>query len=161
MLKSVLLVGVTLLSALQGQQTPPPVQTPVQTPTPAPTPTISFAEFIAGIRADALKAGIRKETLDAALNGIEPNPVVVARDRAQPEASQSLDDYLAARLTPARIETGKTMATTHAALLGRVEETYGLPVPMMVAFWGLESNFGGFTGTYQTISSLATLAYDG
>jgi membrane-bound lytic murein transglycosylase B len=131
---------------------------------PAPVrsaPTQTFEEFLAGVRADALKAGIRKETLDAALAGLEPNPVVIARDRAQPEATQSLDDYLAARLTPTRIQTAVAMRQTHAALLDQIEKTYGLPPSMMVAFWGLESNFGAFVGTYQTISSLATLAYDG
>ena len=131
-----------------------------QDPTPA-VPTPSFAEFIAGVRKEALALGIRAATLDAALTGLEPNPVVVARDRAQPELTQSLDDYLKQRLTPTRIATARTLAQTHADVLARVEKAYGVSAPMMVAFWGLESNFGQFTGTYQTIASLATLAYDG
>jgi membrane-bound lytic murein transglycosylase B len=163
MLKAISFAGLALLAVVPGRQNPPPppVQTAAQTPAPVPTPTQTFEEFLAGVRADALKAGVRKETLDAALAGLEPNPVVVARDRAQPEATQSLDDYLAQRLTPTRIQTATTMKQTHAALLDQIEKTYGLPPSMMVAFWGLESNFGAFTGTYQTISSLATLAYDG
>jgi membrane-bound lytic murein transglycosylase B len=166
-MNTLILIGVLLLSATQGKQVPPPtappVQTPVQTstPTPVPTPTISFEEFLAGVRADALKLGIRQATLDAALTGIEPNPVVVARDRAQPEATQSLDDYVTQRLTATRIQTAQTMAQTHAALLAHIDQQYGLPPAVMVSFWGLESNFGAFTGTYQTVSSLATLAYDG
>jgi len=161
MLKTIAFTAFALVAVAPSAQNPPPVQSPVQTPTPSPTPTQTFEEFLAGVRADALKAGIRKETLDAALGGLEPNPVVIARDRQQPEATQSLDDYLAARLTSTRIETGKTMVQTHAELLGRIEQTYGVPPHVMIAFWGLESNFGSFTGTYQTISSLATLAYDG
>jgi len=160
MLKAVLIGAALLLSAVAGTQTqtPPPAQTPVQTP---PAPTQTFEEFLAGVRTEALKLGIRQATLDAALAGLEPNPVVVARDRAQPELTQSLDDYVTQRLTPTRIQTAKTMAETHAALLARIEDTYGIAAPMMVSVWGLESNFGAFTGTYQTISSLATLAYDG
>jgi len=155
------LAALVLIGVAMARQNPPPVQTTAPTPTPVATPTQTFEEFLAGVRADALKAGVRKETLDAALTGLEPNPVVVARDRAQPEATQSLDDYLAQRLTPTRIQTAVTMRQTHAALLDQIEKTYGLPPSMMVAFWGLESNFGAFTGSYQTISSLATLAYDG
>jgi len=158
MVKLFVAAAVVVVGLMPAQQTTPP---PAQTPTPLPTPTQTFEEFLAGVRADALKAGIRKETLDAALAGLEPNPVVIARDRAQPEATQSLDDYLAARLTPTRIQTAVAMRQTHAALLDQIEKTYGLPPSMMVAFWGLESNFGAFVGTYQTISSLATLAYDG
>ncbi|HEX5070430.1 MAG TPA: lytic murein transglycosylase [Vicinamibacterales bacterium] len=140
---------------------PPQQTTPSPSQTPAPTPTQTFEQFLAGVRAEALKAGVRAETIDAAFAGLEPNPVVIARDRAQPEATQSLDEYLAARLTPTRIENGRTMAQTHAELLTRIEQIYGIQPHLMIAFWGLESNFGAFTGTYQTISSLATLAYDG
>jgi membrane-bound lytic murein transglycosylase B len=139
-----------------------PAVLPAQDPVPTPAaPAQSFEDFLAGVRKDALALGIRPATLDAALTGLEPNPVVVARDRAQPELTQSLDDYLKARLTPTRIQNARTLVQTHAELLGRVEKAYGVPAPMMVAFWGLESNFGQFTGTYQTITSLATLAYDG
>ena len=168
MIRVVLLVAAVLLSAAQRTQTPPPTQTPpaqtpVQTPvpTPIPTPAQPFEEFLAGLRADALKLGIRQATLDAALTGLEPNMVVVARDRAQPELTQSLDDYVAARLTPTRIQSARTLLDTHAPLLARIEEAYGISPPMMVSIWGLESNFGAFTGTYQTIQSLATLAWDG
>jgi membrane-bound lytic murein transglycosylase B len=160
MVKAVLIGAALLLSAVVGTQTqtPPPAQTPVPSPVQTPpAPTQTFEEFLAGVRTEALKLGIRQATLDAALAGLEPNPVVVARDRAQPELTQSLDDYVTQRLTPTRIQTAKTMAETHAALLARIEDTYGIAAPMMVSVWGLESNFGAFTGTYQTISSLATL----
>ena len=163
MLRTALVAALLSLVLAPQQQTPPPVQTPVPTPTPTPTPipAAAFEEFLVGVRAEARTLGIRQATIDAALTGIEANPVVVARDRAQPELTQSLDEYLAARLTPTRIETGRTMAVTHAELLGKIEKEYGLSAPMMVSVWGLESNFGAFTGTYQTVTSLATLAFDG
>jgi membrane-bound lytic murein transglycosylase B len=140
-----------------GAQNPTPTPSPVvQTPTPE-----EFNAFLAGVRADALKQGIRVATLDAALTGLEPNSVVVARDRAQPELTQSLDDYLKARLSQTRIDKGRELLKTHADVLDQVAKTYGVPPPLMVAFWGLESNFGQFTGTYPTIQALATLAFDG
>jgi len=138
---------------------------PAQDPTPTPAvqapPQPSFEEFLAGVRTAALAQGIGAATLDSAFAGLEPNPVVLARDRAQPELTQSLDDYLTARLTPARIATARTLAKTHAGVLEQVTKAYGVPGPLMVSLWGLESNFGAFTGTYQTIGSLATLAWDG
>jgi membrane-bound lytic murein transglycosylase B len=79
----------------------------------------------------------------------------VARDRAQPELTQSLDEYLKARLSQTRIDKGREMLKTHKDVLDQVSKTYGVQPPMMVAFWGLESNFGQFTGTYPTIQALA------
>ncbi len=137
-----------------------PAVLPAQDPAP-PAPQQSFEEFLAGVRTEALAKGIRQATIEAALAGLEPNPVVVARDRAQPELTQSLDDYVSQRLSPTRIQTARTLAGTHAALLARIEQAYGVPAPIMVSLWGLESNFGAFTGTYQTIATLATLAWDG
>jgi len=161
MLKAALVVVLLPLAVVPPQQTPPPVPTTTPAPTPAQAASPTFEEFLAGVRTEARTRGIRQSTIDAALTGIEPNPVVVARDRAQPELTQSLDDYLTQRLTPTRIDTGQTMVKTHAGLLEQIEKAYGLNGPVMVAVWGLESNFGAFTGTYQTITSLATLAYDG
>jgi membrane-bound lytic murein transglycosylase B len=121
----------------------------------------SFDEFLAGVRAEALSRGISAATLDAALADVKaPEPVVVARDRAQPELTQSLDQYVAQRLTTRTITTARKMLAEHRPLLRKVERTYGVSAPLMVAIWGLESNFGRFTGTYPTIQALATLAYD-
>jgi membrane-bound lytic murein transglycosylase B len=86
---------------------------------------------------------------------------VVERDRAQPEATETLDVYVARRLSPERIGTGRRMADAHSGLLRRVERGFGVPGHVMVAIWGLESNFGRVTGTYPTVAALATLAHDG
>ena len=122
---------------------------------------ISFPDFLAAVRVEALAKGISQATVDTALTGIEPVTVVVSRDRAQPETVQSLDAYVSQRLTSSRVERGRTLATTHKDLLTRIEKTYGLNAATMVSIWGLESNYGSFTGTYPTIAALATLAYDG
>jgi membrane-bound lytic murein transglycosylase B len=123
-------------------------------------PRPSFDEWLAGVRADALARGISQATVDAALGGLQPEPVIVARDRAQPETTQSLDDYVSARLSPKTIANAEAAMQSHGPLLTRVRTEYGVPGPVMIAIWGIESNFGTFTGTHPTVSALATLAYD-
>ncbi len=83
-----------------------------------------------------------------------------ARDRTQPEQTQSLDDYVTARLNPKTLARGADAAKAQRALIARVESAYGVPGPVMVAIWGMESNFGQFTGVRPVITALATLAYD-
>ena len=124
-------------------------------------PPQTFDEFVAGVRAEALSRGITAATLDAALADLTaPEPVVVARDRAQPEQTQSLDQYVAQRISSRTISTARRMLAAHRPLLRKVEQAYGVPAHLMVSIWGLESNFGRFTGSYPTIQALATLAYD-
>lgn len=121
----------------------------------------SFDDFLAGVRAEALTRGISQTTIDAALTDLTaPEPAVVAEDRAQPEETQTLDDYVTRRLTTRTIHTARDMLRAHAPLLKKIEASYGVPPSLMVAIWGLESNFGRVTGNYATIQSLATLAFD-
>ena len=138
--------------------------TPLQPLAPDPPETAgpaSFEAFLEGIRAEALDRGLSPAAVDSALAGLSPQPVVVARDRAQPEQVQSLDAYLAQRLTARTVTTARQMHRRHAGVLREVEREFGVPAAVMTAIWGLESNFGRFTGTYPTIRALATLAYDG
>ena len=125
-----------------------------------PAPQASFEEWLAGVRREALTKGISQATVDAALGDLAPEPVILARDRGQPEQTQSLDQYLAARLTPKTIGRAREAAVAHAALLERVKTEFGVSSPVMVAIWGVESNFGQFPGIRPTITALATLAYD-
>ncbi len=127
---------------------------------PAADRDAAFAAFLAGVRTDARQQGIAEATLDRAFAGVALEPVVVSRDRTQPETVLSLDEYLARRVTRRTIATARTMAVRHRRVLASVEARYGIPSEMMVAIWGLESNFGRFTGTYPTIQALATLAFD-
>src|SRR6185436_3979149 len=112
------------------------------------------------VRAEALTRGIREETLDGALTGLEPVPTVIQRDRSQAELVQTLDQYLAERISKKVVRTAQTMRQTHRDLLKEVSEKYGVPQGILVSIWGLESNFGRFSGVRPTIATLATLAYD-
>lgn len=127
---------------------------------PAPAPSPDFGVWLAGVRAEALQRGISAATLDRALTGLAIEPVVVARDRAQPEQVQSLDAYLTQRLTPRMLRSAAAAQTQHRALLERVDAKYGVPPDILVAIWGIESNFGRFTGARPVVTALATLAFD-
>jgi membrane-bound lytic murein transglycosylase B len=120
-----------------------------------------FEVFLADVRAEALSLGIRPATVDAALANLALEPVVVARDRAQPEQTLSLDQYVRRRTDAGTVALGRTELRRHGPVLKRVEAAYGVPPAVVVAVWGLESSFGRFTGTYPTIKALATLAFDG
>lgn len=125
----------------------------------APLP--SFDDWLAAIRREALARGISQATVDAAFADVHaPEPVIVSRDRTQPEQTQSLDAYLVDRLKPKTLAKAREMAAGHRELLVKVQAAYGVPPAIMVAIWGVESNFGQFVGVRPTVTALATLAFD-
>lgn len=121
----------------------------------------SFDDWLAGTRAIAHARGIRPETLDAAFAGLTPLPVVVERDRSQVEVQFDLNRYLKRRLTSRTVRTAGEQLREHRALLDRVHAAYGVEPHILVAIWGLESNFGRFTGVRPTVAALATLGWEG
>lgn len=133
---------------------------PLQLPVVQLPPEQTFAEWLVAFRAEASSAGISDKTLDTALTGLEPVPVVIERDRTQAELVLTLDQYLQRRLTPKMTTTARKMAKEHRKVLTAVSDKYGVPPGVIVAVWGLESNFGRFSGVRPTIATLATLAYD-
>src|SRR3989440_4806811 len=87
-------------------------------------------------------------------------PIVLERDRTQAELVQSLETYVSRRLTPRFVRTGREMYARHRSLLEAVGERYGVNPRIIAAVWGVESNFGRFSGVRPTIAALATLAWD-
>lgn len=121
----------------------------------------SFADFLEGIRAEARSRGISEPTILAALSGIEePVPTVIERDRSQAEIVFSLEKYLKQHVTAKVLAHGREGYAAHKALLARVAQAYGVPPGIIVGIWGVESNFGRFSGVRPTIPALATLAWD-
>jgi membrane-bound lytic murein transglycosylase B len=121
----------------------------------------SFAEWLDGVRSEAISRGIREEIVNTALSGIEePLPVVLERDRTQAETVLSLETYLTRQITARRVRTGREMVAKHRDPLNAVARTYGVPARIIAGIWGMESNFGRFSGVRPTIASLATLAWD-
>ena len=121
----------------------------------------SFSEWLRSVRAEALARGIRREIVDEALATVEkPERTVLERDRTQVETALTLEAYLARQLKPTVIATARQMFTRHSTLLKEVGERYSVSPRLIVAIWGLESNFGRVTGVRPTIGALATLAWD-
>jgi membrane-bound lytic murein transglycosylase B len=123
--------------------------------------TQSFEAFLAGVRSDAQRSGISPGTLQRALANIRPNDRVLELDRRQPEFTQTWEQYRDARLSPSRIESGRRAFSENRATLDAVQGRFKVPSRVVVAIWGLETNYGGFTGNFNVVESLATLAWDG
>jgi len=126
--------------------------------TPAAPPP--FDAWLADVRTEALTRGIRQEVVDAALTDIQPVEQILDRDRTQAEFSLDLSAYLKRRLTRPALRTAQQMYAEHRRLLNDVGKQYGVQPRVIIAVWGLESNFGRFAGVRPTIPALATLAYD-
>jgi len=132
-----------------------------QEPIPAPATRPSFSEWLDGVRADALSRGIRPETVEQALaTVVEPEATVIERDRTQAETVLKLETYLNRQLRPTVIRSARQMFTRHRTVLEEIGKRYGVSSRLIVSIWGLESNFGKFTGVRPTIGALATLAWD-
>jgi membrane-bound lytic murein transglycosylase B len=119
-----------------------------------------FAAWLQALRVEARERGISEPTVKAALTDIQPIERVIELDRQQPEFTQTFLDYLKARVTPERIAQGREMLRKHRALLAQEYKKYHVPPRYLVAFWGLETNFGSYLGAFPVVPALATLAYD-
>jgi membrane-bound lytic murein transglycosylase B len=120
-----------------------------------------FDTWLQDLRAEAQKRGIRNDTLDAALTGLKPLPRVIELDRNQPESTLTYAQYHQLVVPQSRVMKGRALLNAHRDLLRQIETQYGVPPHVVLALWGIESDFGLRTGGFQTIAVLATLAYDG
>lgn len=120
-----------------------------------------FQSWLADLRREALDRGIQARTFDAAFAGVRPIPSVLEADRRQPEGRMTFEEYRQRVVSETRIDRGRQLLAEHAELLARVEARYGVPAEIMVALWGIESNFGERQGGYSVFAALATLAHDG
>ncbi len=119
-----------------------------------------FSVWLEDLREEAAAAGISAATLDAALEGIEPLPRIIKYDRQQPEFTQTLEQYVASRVSSQRIERGRQMLAEHGSLLREIGRRYGVQPRFIVALWGIESNYGRHTGNIPVIQALVTMAFD-
>ncbi len=117
--------------------------------------------WLAGFKARALSEGITEATWTRATRDIRYNPKVIERDRYQAEFVRPIWDYLDSAASDTRIENGRAALRDHAAVLRAIEAKYGVEKEVVVAVWGMESNYGKNRGTTLILPALATLAYDG
>ena len=126
----------------------------------APRNERPFDAWLQDLRAEARNAGIGAGTLESALANVAPINRVIELDRRQPEFTQTFWTYMDKRVSEGRIERGRELLVKHRPLLERIEADYGVQPRFLIAFWGLETNFGDYLGSFQVIDALATLAYD-
>ncbi|CAH1664608.1 Lytic murein transglycosylase [Hyphomicrobiales bacterium] len=121
--------------------------------------TGSFEGFIASFRQQAASQGVSPRGL-AALDGVTFDPAVVRQDRRQGHFRQSFEQFSQRMVPPYRVQKGSGLLKRHAGLLRQIEQRYGVQPAIIVAIWGLETDFGGNMGKLPAIRSIATLAYD-
>ena len=120
-----------------------------------------FTTWLQELRTEAIALGIRPQTLDAALTGLRPLLRVIELDRKQPEDTLTYAQYVERTLPAARVHKGLRLLNEHRALLQEIGTQYDVPPGIIVALWGMETDFGRATGNFSVLASLATLAYDG
>jgi lytic murein transglycosylase len=118
-----------------------------------------FNAWLEDFKQVAINDGISPEVIDAALSGVAYDPSVMAHDHGQ-GLHENFASFAARHVTPGRIKRGKTMLIAYAEPFEKIEQRYGVPAPVLVAIWGLETDFGAGNGAFPTFSALATLAYD-
>ncbi|MEH2512116.1 lytic murein transglycosylase [Nitrobacteraceae bacterium AZCC 1564] len=121
-----------------------------------------FQTFVGSMSREAQAAGISQAVISEALGGVTQDGAVLAFDRRQRGTfNKTFEQYVATRVGPGRIKTGKAMLLRHGSLLSRIEQQYGVPPEVLVAIWGLESDFGkGDMGKLPVFRVLATMAHD-
>lgn len=126
----------------------------------SPAKADDFYTWLQQVKAEAAQQGIQPATLNR-IDDIEFKDRVIELDQAQPEGTQTFDDYLRKTVTPERIEKGRALLRQHRVLLQKIGAQYGVQPRFIVALWGKETDYGRFTGGFNVLDALATLAYEG
>jgi len=124
-----------------------------------PSPA-GFGKWLQGFKQQAIAEGISPQTVAAALNGVTYDPRTIAKDRAQGVFAQTFLQFSGRMVSNNRMQAGKAKLRKYAPIFKKIEQQYGVPGPVLVAYWGLETDFGAFMGKMESIRSLATLSYD-
>src|SRR6266849_6519853 len=122
--------------------------------------TGSFERWLDGFKQEAASQGVSRATIAAALDGMSFDQAIINRDHGQGVFQQSFLQFSDRMVSRDRLTTGPRLMQKHAALFAKIEAQYGVPAPVLVAFWGLESDFGANFGNYKVLSAISTLAYD-
>jgi lytic murein transglycosylase len=121
--------------------------------------TGSFDAWLDDFKNEAAAKGVSRSAIASGLSGVTLDQSVLSRDRSQRVFSQSFEEF-SGRMVPPRLTRGANMMKQYGSVLGRIEQSYGVPGEVLVAIWGLETDFGTNIGKFSTIRSLVTLAYD-
>lgn len=120
----------------------------------------NFGDWLEHFRQEATSQGISQQTIVSAFSGITYDPAIITRDHSQNVFQQSFEQFSGRMVSPDRLRKGANMLKRYGSILERIEDRYGVPGEVLVAIWGLETDYGVNQGKYSTPRSLATLAYD-
>ncbi|MCZ0867098.1 lytic murein transglycosylase [Dasania sp. GY-19] len=120
----------------------------------------SFASCVADFQHQARAEKLPEWLVTNVVGQLQLEPRVLKYDRAQPEFTQTFADYFNKRVTPQRIQKARKLFAEHKDFLQQLTRKYGVPGQYIIAFWGLETNFGSYLGKMPTLNALATLACD-
>ncbi|WP_405120044.1 lytic murein transglycosylase [Pseudomonas leptonychotis] len=134
---------------------------PIASAVLSPKPLLSFDEWRTLLRSDAIAAGIDADLFDRTFAGITLDPRVVTSDSSQPEFTRPVWEYIDGAVSVSRIAQGRVLKAQHRPTLKAIRSTYAVDHEVLIAIWGMESNYGSNIGSHNVIRSLATLAYDG
>ncbi len=120
-----------------------------------------FQQYVVQLKQEALTRGFKQSLIDESFAKVTFHKRAVKADRKQPEKVETLDTYLPKRVPSWKVKKARTLYKKHQELLMEIGSDYGVQPRFIVALWGLETNFGKFTGGYNVVSALSTLAYEG
>ena len=124
-------------------------------------PDAKFLEWLEGVRMEARTQGISDAILDKSLADTAPIPQIIELDRNQPESTITFTNYINRIVNATRVRIGRAKLDAHRKILDQVGQEFAVQPRFIVALWGIETNFGQFTGGFSVVDALATLAYDG
>jgi lytic murein transglycosylase len=120
----------------------------------------AFGGWLQGFKQEAVAQGVSPDVVASALNGLTYDPATIAKDRGQGVFAQSFLQFQGRMVSGNRLQTGGALLKKYANVFKQIEQQYGVPGPVLVAFWGLETDFGKVMGNMETLRSLATLSFD-
>jgi lytic murein transglycosylase len=120
----------------------------------------NFDGWLAAFKVDAVKQGVTQRTVQSALAGMTMDQNIINTDRGQRFFHQSFLEFSDKLASKNRQTSGAAQIVKHKATFARAEKEFGVPAPVIAAFWALESDFGSGMGNKPVLRSLATLAYD-
>ncbi|MEY9780659.1 membrane-bound lytic murein transglycosylase B [Sinorhizobium fredii] len=119
-----------------------------------------LAAFLDGVKSESVGKGIPADVVDRALAGAAIDQKVLSRDRAQGVFKQTFTEFSKRTVSKARLDIGAQKMKEYADVFARAESEFGVPAPVITAFWAMETDFGAVQGDFNTRNALVTLAHD-
>ena len=163
-----LLLAAACAPAPAPQPAPPAPAPPAAAPTPAPLPPLpamggdaAFQDFVRDFETTAMAEGITPDTYNRAMAGIAPLATIQQAIDNQPEFARQIWSYLDSAVSARRVANAKVMLARYADTLSAIESKTGVPKEILVAIWGMETDYGSSVGDYNLFATLTTQAYEG